>query len=267
MTLAGAGDPERPEPPPQAAASPSSPFRYPVFAVLWSATVVSNVGSWMYNAAAGWLMISLDANPLMVSLVQVAANLPMFLFAVPAGALGDIIDKRKLLIIIEVAIAAVSTIFAGLVWLSVVTPGALLFFMFLIGVGGALTAPAWQSIVPSLVPRQSLPAAVAANSVGINISRAVGPALGGILIAALGVSAPFWINGISNVGTIGALIWWRSPPTNPSRLPVERFASAIRTGFRYARNNASLRATLARAVAFFLFASAYWALLPLVAES
>ncbi len=244
-----------------------SPFRHMTFAVLWSATVVANIGTWMYNAAAGWLMTSLDPDPLTVSLVQVATSLPMFLFALLAGALSDIIDKRKFLIFVEAAIAAVSVIFAAIVWFGLATPGNLLLFTFLIGAGSALTAPAWQSIVPQLVPKQDLHPAVAANSVGVNISRAVGPALGGVITAGVGIAAPFWLNAVSNLGIIGALLWWRSPQKGTLHLPAERFGSAIRTGFRYARHNLHLRATLMRAVGFFLFASAYWALLPLVARS
>jgi MFS family permease len=241
-------------------------FRHTAFTVIWTATVVSNVGTWMYNAASGWLMVSLDANALVVSLVQVATSLPMFLFALPAGTLADIVDKRKFLIALEGATTLVSAIFAALVGFGHVTPVVLLCFMFLIGVGGALTAPAWQAIVPQLVPAQDLMPAVAANSVGINISRAVGPALAGSIIGMLGIAAPFWVNAISNLGVIGALLWWHAPHQSGSRLPVERFTSAIFVGFRHARHNRHLRATLVRAVAFFLFASAYWALLPLVAH-
>ena len=254
-------------PPKSVAPSPWSPFRSRVFTVIWTATVVANIGSWMYNAAAGWLMTSLDTDALSVSLVQVASGLPMFLFAMPAGALADIVDKRRFMIVVETAITILSAIFAAMVWLHLVTPALLLLFMFLIGTGGALTASAWQSIVPLLVPRPELAPAVAANSIGINISRAVGPALGGVIIAGFGLAAPFWLNAVSNVGTIGALVWWRSPQKRAGRLPAERFMSAIRTGFRYARHNPHLRATLMRAVGFFLFASAYWALLPLVARN
>jgi predicted MFS family arabinose efflux permease len=251
----------------QGGASPWSPFRHATFTVLWTATVIANIGTWMYNAASGWLMTSLNADPLIVSLVQVATTLPMFLFALPAGALADIIDKRRFLIAVEGATTAVSAIIAALVWLSLVTPGTLLLFTFLLGAASALTAPAWQSIVPQLVPKQELSAAVAANSVGINVSRAVGPALGGVIIAGFGIAAPFWLNAVSNLGIIGALLWWRSPPTAPHRLPAERLVSAMVTGFRHARHNQHLRATLTRAVGFFVFASAYWALLPLVARS
>jgi MFS family permease len=250
------------QPPP----SSWSPFRYAPFSVVWTATVIANIGTWMYNAASGWLMTSLNPEPLIVSLVQVATTLPIFLFAVPAGALADIVDKRRFLIIGEVAVTAVSALFAAIVSVGAATPGNLLLFTFLIGAVAAVTAPAWQSIVPQLVPKQELTPAVAANSVGFNISRAVGPALGGVIVAVAGIAAPFWINAISNLAVIGALLWWRPPAERRRHLPVERFGSAIRTGFRHARNNPHLRATLIRSAAFFLFGSAYWALLPLVAR-
>jgi len=211
-------------------------------------------------------MTSLDADPLMVSLVQVAATLPMVLFALPAGALADILDMRRLLIRAEIFIAVVSTLFATLVWLHVVSPLSLLLCTFLIEAGSAVAAPAWQSVVPQLVPKPDLPAAIAMNSAGVNVSRAVGPALGGALTAVLGIAAPFWVNAVSNFGVIGALLRWRSAPHQGTQLPAERFLSALRTGIRHARNNRQLRAALIRAVGFFLFASCFWALLPLVAR-
>jgi MFS family permease len=249
------------------AASPWSPFRHSIFAVIWTATVVSNVGGWMASAASGWLMTSLNPDPLVVSLVQVATTLPMFLVAIPAGTLADILDMRRFLIVGETVYTIVSTIFAAIVWFGLATPVNLLLFTFLTGVAGALVSPAWQAVVPQLVPKQDLNPAVAANSAGVNVSRAVGPALGGVIVAQIGIAAPFWINAVSNLGVVGALLWWRPPQKATQHLPVERFYSAIRTGFRYARNNPQLRATLIRAVSFFLFASAYWALLPLVTRS
>src|SRR4051812_29040072 len=152
-----------------------SPFGHKVFTVLWVATVISNIGTWMQNAAAGWLMTGLNPDPLIVSLVQVATTLPMFLFGIPAGALADILDRRKLLIAVQLLLTILVTGFSLLVWLNRITPASLLGFTFLMGVGAALIAPAWQSIVPQLVPREELSPAVAANSVGINVSRAVGP--------------------------------------------------------------------------------------------
>src|SRR5258705_6369647 len=259
-------DPDPPRPPARPV-SPWSPFRHPTFTVLWAATVAANIGTWMYTAASGWLMTGLNPDPLIVSLVQVAASLPVFVFALPAGALADIIDRRRFLIGVEVATTAVSAMFAPLVVLDPVTPVNLLVFTFLIGAGGALAAPAWQSIVPQLVPRQDLQQAVAINSIGFNITRPIGPALGGAVTAALGIAAPFWINAVANFGVIGGLLWWRSPQKGAGHLPAERFGSALRTGIRYARNNPHLRATLIRAMGVFLFASAYWALLSLVARN
>ncbi|WP_414476068.1 MFS transporter [Microvirga sp. M2] len=251
----------------EASASPWAPFRHRAYAVIWTATLIANIGYWMYSAASGWLMTSLDAHPLMVSLVQVAASLPMFLFALPAGALADIVDRRLLLIGVEIGTTTSATALAALVSFDLVTPASLLFFVFLAGTGSALGAPAWQSVVPQLVPMGDLPAAVAADSVGINISRAIGPALGGAHIAVNGIATPFWVNAIANLATVAALLWWRPPPRMATHLPAERFASAIRTGFRYSRNNRPLQATLKRAAGFFVVASAYWALLPLVARA
>ena len=246
----------------------ATPFHHKTFAVIWTATLVSNIGWWMYTAASGWLMVRLNPAPLVVSLVQVANTLPMFLFAIPAGALTDIVDKRKFLIIGEIAIAVVATLFAVLVWQHLVTPVILLLFAFLVAAGDALTSPAYQAIVPMLVPRSEVPRAVVANSAGVNVSRAVGPALGGLFLGAFGIAAPFWINAVSNYGSIGALLWWREPERGGgARLPPEHLLSAIRTGLRYARYNAPLGATLIRSAGFVLFASAYWALLPLVVRN
>jgi len=221
----------------------------------------------MYSVAAGWLMTSLDPDPLMVSLVQVANNLPMFLLAIPAGALVDIVDRRLFLIAGESAVTVTCTAFAALVWLHLITPWSLLVFSFITTAASAVTAPAWQAVVPQLVTKSDLPEAIAANSVGINVSRAVGPALGGIMAAALGIAAPFWFNAFSNVGVIAVLTAWRSPKGSASRLPPESFGGAMRAGVRHARFNSHLGATLIRALGFFVFASAYWALLPLVART
>jgi MFS family permease len=242
-------------------------FGHAAFTVIWTASIVSNVGTAMFDTASGWLMTSLNADPIAVSLVQVAVSLPLFLFTVPAGALADVIDSRRLLIVVEIAIIAIAGVFAVLVSFGLATPETLLLTNFLLGAGGALSAPAWNAITPLLVPRQELEGAIAANSVGYNLSRAVGPALGGAVIALLGVAAPLWIFGASNLGMIAALLWWRAPRKSADSLPAERLTSAVRTGLRHAANNAYLRATLMRALAFFPFASAYWALLPLVARS
>jgi MFS family permease len=258
---------ERPPPPTPEQPSSLAPFHHLVFTVLWLATVISNIGTWMQSAAASWLMTDLDPNPLIVSLVQVAANFPMFLFAIPAGALADIFDRRRLMIVIQIAVTVLGFGFAFLVRLGGATPNVLLGFMFLAATAAALIMPVWQSIVPQLVSRQLLQPAVALNSTGVNISRAVGPALAGLVIAAWGMDAPYWLNALSNIGVIAAVWWWRPTDGGVGRgAPPERFLLAIGAGLRYARYNPHLRATQIRALGFFLFASAYWALSPLVAR-
>jgi len=244
-----------------------SPFRHTVYRRLWIASVIANTGGWIYSAAAAWMMTSFHAGPLLVSLVQVATSLPMFLFALPAGALADIINQRHFILTLEILTAGIAGLFAILASAGWVAPSTLLLFTFAIGIVEALEAPSWQSIVPQLVPKQELGPAIAANSVGINISRAIGPALAGIIIAGFGIAAPFWLVAVSNFGVIGVFWWWKPSRPRKQSFPSERVISAIRIGFRYTRNNRLLRATLARAVGFFLFASTYWALLPLLARN
>ncbi|MBV8144020.1 MAG: MFS transporter [Gammaproteobacteria bacterium] len=253
----------------QATALPAwGALRYPVFRWLWIATVVSNIGTWMYSAASGWLMTSLNPSPLLVSLVQVANSLPLFLLALPAGALADLCDKRRLILWLEILTMLLSLVFALLVSLHAVGPATLLNFIFLLSILTALETPAWQAIVPLLVPAPALPSAIAVNSVGINISRVVGPAITGVIILGLGIAAPFWLDAISNAGVIVVIMLWRPPARATARgLPAEHLGAAMRAGVRYARYNIPLRATLIHAMGFFLFASAYWALLPLLARS
>jgi MFS family permease len=241
-------------------------FSSVAFTVIWTASVLSNVGTAVFDTASGWLITSLDANPMTVSLVQVAVSFPLFLFTLPAGALADVIDSRRLLIAVELAILAVSVIFAGLVSLDLATPALLLATTFLLGVGGALTSPAWGATTPLLVPKEDLDSATALNGVSFNVGRAAGPALGGLVIAAAGIAVPFWIFAASNAIIIAALIWWRRPRKAAESLPAERLVSAVRAGVRHAVNNEWLRATLMRVLAFFPFASAFMALLPLLAR-
>jgi MFS family permease len=190
----------------------------------------------------------------------------MFLLALPAGALSDIVDRRKFLIVGELAIMATGIVFAVLVSRHLITPASLLLMTFIASVGSAMTAPAYGAVVPVLVPKSDLSQAIALNSAGVNVSRAVGPALGGLLVGVLGIAAPFWVDAFSNAGVIGGLLSWNLPAKARARLPPERFGSAIQAGLRHARYNPHLTSTLIRAAAFFLFASAYWALLPLVAR-
>ncbi len=241
-----------------------APFAHRAFALLWTATLISNVGTWMHDVGAGWLMTTLNSSPAIVSLVQGATTLPVFLFALYAGALADRLDKRKMLIQVNVILLLLVSCLTVLVHFSLVTPLLLILFTLAIGTGTAFMAPAWQAIVPTLVPREALQPAIALNSMGINISRAIGPALAGVLIASVSLSAPFAVNAISHVVIIAALCMWKND--DAQKKPSQPVANAMLTGLRHAAHNGPLKATMMRAFAFFLFASAYWALLPLVVQ-
>ncbi|MEM9629042.1 MAG: MFS transporter [Pseudomonadota bacterium] len=245
--------------------SAMAPFRHRAFTFLWIATVASNIGTWMHDVGAGWLMTELAPSPMLVAMVQAATTLPIFLFALLAGAIADIVDRRRLLIWVNVAMGIAAALMAALVHLQLMTPWLLLAFSFVFGTGAAFIAPAWQAIVPKLVPKEELSSAIALNSMGINISRAIGPALAGFLIVGAGLASPFLVNALSVIGIVAALWWWSSG-TTARTLPPEHIGGAIRAGLRYAVYSGPLKATLVRAAAFFVFASAFWAMLPLIAR-
>ena len=252
------------------AAAPASSrwgvFGHPAFTVILAASAISSVGIAMFDTAMSWLMTSLNSDPLMVSAVQVATMAPMFLMTIPAGALADVVDPRRLLIAAQVGVIAVGAVFAIVVAAHWASAPALLTTTFLLGAAGALAAPAWQIVTPMLVPKPELDSAIAVSNAGYNVSRAIGPALGGVAITAVSIRLPFWVYVASNLVVLGALLWWRPPRKAPETLPAERLIGAVRAGLRYARNNRDLDATLIRAIGFFPFASAYWALMPLIAR-
>lgn len=239
-----------------------APLRERAFLVLWLATIFANTGTWMRDTASGWLMTSLAPSPTLVAMVQAATTLPIFLLALPAGALSDIVDRRRLMIGIQIGLTLVSVALCILSRLDGMTPAILLGLTFCGGVGAALAAPAWQSIVPQLVPRPLLRPAVALNSLGVNIARAIGPAFGGLLIAAFGVAAAYLADVFSYLLIIVALWWWKPAP-RPAREP-EQLLDAMRSGVRFALFHPDLQRVLLRAFLFFVAASSYWALLPLV---
>jgi MFS family permease len=250
---------------PPEAPSAWSPLRQPLFRALWIATVASNVGTWMQNVGAVWLMTSLTSAPLFVALVQTATSLPVFLVGLAAGALADVVDRRRLLLFTQGWMLAATALLGALTLAGVVTPWVVLGFTFLIGLGAALNGPAWQAITPELVPREELPAAVALGGVGFNLARAVGPALGGAVVAAAGAGMAFLLNAVSFLGVMLVLYCWRREPET-STLPGERVLGAVRAGLRYVRYAPALPAVLVRAGLFILCGSALWALLPLVAR-
>lgn len=242
-----------------------SPLANRVFLVLWCATLFSNIGTWMQNAAAGWLMTELSSSPLMISLVQAATVFPLFLFAFPAGSLADSLDKRKILIWVQFVLSLLLIILTALVYFRSITATWLLIFTFLVGTGAAIIYPSWQAIIPSLIDRTELTKAITLNGISMNLSRAVGPALTGFMIAMAGIAFPFLFNAISNLVIIAALIWWKPTKASQSKHPAEKFISSMKLGLRHAGANIRLRVSIIRVSGFLVFASCYWALLPLVA--
>ncbi|WP_043839888.1 MFS transporter [Muricoccus aerilatus] len=247
--------------------SPSAafaPLRHPAFRALWVANLASNTGLWVQNTGAGWLMTSLAPSPVMVSLVQAASMLPVFLFALPGGALADILDRRLTLIGAQLWIAVAGLVLAVLAALGLLGAWGLLALTFAIGAGTAVIYPAWAAATPELVPPEDLVQAVALNGVGFNLARALGPALGGFVMAAAGPAAAFSLNALGFLALLVALITWRRPAPPRTELPPERLPSAVRAGLRFVAAAPGMRAAILRACAFFFFASALWALLPLV---
>lgn len=238
------------------------PLRHSTFRVLWLATLASNVGLWVQNTGAGWLMTSLDPSPVMVSLVQAASMLPVFLLALPAGALADIVDRRLFLIGAQVWILAMAVLLSVLAATDALGPWGLLALTFAIGAGSAMNFPAWAATTPELVPREDLVQAIALNGIGFNLARALGPAIGGFAIAAAGPEAAFVLNGVAFLVLIVALLAWKRE-TMVFRLPKEHLVSAMRTGVRFVSNSPAMQAAILRACAFFLFTAAVWGLLPL----
>lgn len=256
-------------PPPEPLPRPApmlGAFAHPAFAVVWTASTCALIGIAMYDTAAGWLMTTFGLDPFEVALLHAATTLPIFLFTLPAGAIADIIDPRRMLIAVSYAIAALIAAFAAVVSLHYASPLVLLLTTFVLSAAWSLNVPAWLSILPLLVPKPLIPGAIAGHSVGYNLSRTIGPTLGGFIIVELGIAAPLWIFVGANLAVIAALTWWRAPPRQAASLPAERLSSALRTGLRHAANNRLLWATLARTIAIYPFTAAYWGLLPLIAR-
>jgi MFS family permease len=251
-----------PEPP-----VPSSwaTLAHELFRFLWIASVVSNIGTMMQDVGASWLMTELAPSPLMVALIQTAGALPVLLLSFAAGALADIVDRRWLLIFSQFWMLVAAAGLGALTVFHLTSPFMLLAFTFLLGFGNALTGPVWQAIVPELVPRNEVGAAISINSVGYNVARAVGPALGGLVVAAIGSGAVFLLNAASFLGVIVVFYRWRRKPAK-SVLPAERVMSAMRAGWRYVAHAPSIRFTLVRLSLFMLGASAFWGLVPLFAR-
>jgi MFS family permease len=242
------------------------PMRLPIFRAVWFASMASNFGGLIQSVGASWMMTSLASSPQLVALVQASTTLPIMLLSLWAGAVADNLDRRLVMLCAQGFMLTVSVVLTILAWAGVMSPVLLLVFTFLIGCGTAVNGPAWQASVGDMVPRPSLPSAVALNSMGFNIARSAGPAIGGIIVAAAGAAAAFAVNAISYLGLIVVLARWR-PSLPPRLLPRETMGVAMAAGVRYVAMSPNIRVVLLRAALFGIAASAVPALMPLVARN
>ncbi|OBZ97253.1 ABC transporter permease [Pararhizobium polonicum] len=245
--------------------SPLAPFKHDTFRIIWVASLASNFGGLVQAVGAAWMMTSITDSVNMVALVQASTSLPIMLFSLVSGALADNFDRRRIMLIAQCFMLFVSALLTVCAYFGFISPWLLLFFTFLIGCGTALNNPSWQASVGDMVPREVLPAAVALNSMGFNITRSVGPAIGGAIVASAGAAAAFAANTLSYFAIIFALVRWRREETL-SKLPRESMGRAISAGLRYVAMSPNIGKVLFRGFVFGLSASAILALLPLVAR-
>jgi MFS family permease len=268
MAFSSYGDPLNPSAQAARRRSPENdawePLREPLFRSLWIASVISYTGTWMQNVGAGWLMTQLTMSPLMISLVQAASTLPVFLVILPAGALADLVDRRRFLLITQGWMVVAAATLGVLTMFGHITPWILLGFTFALGLGAVMNDPAWQAITPEIVSTKCHAPAVALNSVGYNLARAVGPALGGLVIAAAGSAVAFLLNAASFFGVIFFLYRWKRP--HYEQVEKGRMWEAMQAGLRFMRGDSLVRCVLIRTGAFSVAASSLPALLPLLAR-
>lgn len=243
---------------------PFAPFSSRTYRMFWIASLFSNTGTWVHEIGAGWLMSTLDGSPQMVSAVRTAMALPMILLALPAGALSDRVDRRRLMLVVQCWLMLTASAIAMLTWLEWMTPGLLLFLTVIMGIGTVLHVPTWQASIPEIVDRQHLTQAIALGSISFNLARSVGPAVGGLLIATIGIWAAFGVNAMSFAVVFwAAFLWRRTRRTVP---PSDSFLASMKDGWVLVFSRGEMRRTLIRLVLFALPASSLWALLPLVAR-
>jgi MFS family permease len=242
-----------------------SPLTIATFRWLWLATLVSNIGGWMHDAGAGWLITELTDSAVLVALMQTATSLPAFFILLPSGALSDIFDRRRYLMLANIGRALVALALAVLTLTGLIEAWSLLGLTLLLGIGMAMVMPTWQSIIPETVPRTELQNAIGLNTLGMNMSRVIGALIAGEILRRTGSGVVFACNAVSFVFILVVLWRWKRVP-EPTRLPPERFLPAVTTGLRYAWHSPALRATIYRSVGFYFFSSVMWALLPLIAR-
>lgn len=246
------------------AKSPFAPLRSRLFLAIWMAAMASNVGTWIQSVGEKWLMGEITRSPLLMSLIETGSTLPMLALSMAGGAIADIVDRRRLLLATQAWMLMAAAAMAILSALHMVTPGVLIGMSLLLGVGAALNAPAWQASVPDLVSKDQIASGVALNSAGFNVSRAVGPALGGLVVGWLGATWAFALNAVSFVGVLVVLKGWKRQPVTTD-LPAERFIAAMKVGLRYTWHSKALQVILLRGGGFVFFGGPVFSLLPTLA--
>jgi predicted MFS family arabinose efflux permease len=247
------------------ASSAWAPLRIGVFRGLFIAALTSNIGTWMQIVGAQWFLVERHASATTVALVQTASLSPTLILALFAGALADRVDRRRLLIALQVYAAVAAAVLTAIAVAGVLNPLSLLSLLFAIGCGAAMTTPAWQAIQPELVPREQFRAAASLTGVTVDAARAIGPPIAGVLVAAAGPQAVFAINAVSFVIVVAALMAWKRPPPAPDT-HSERLSQSVVTGLRYVRDSRAVRRILLRTALFAFPVSALWALLPVAAS-
>jgi len=242
------------------------PLRTPLFRNLLIADVTSDIGTFMQTVGAAWLMVSLGAGPMYVALTQTASALPFFIFALPAGAIGDIVDRRRLILYTEFWMVGVAAVLAVATIMGLMSPWLLLVLTFALSAGDAFETPTWRAVLPEMVKKEDLAAASALNGIEFNFARAVGPALAGVIIAIAGVGAAFALNVVSFAGVIVLVARWKRPVRRRTT-PPETLAGATVAALRYVRFSPPIRVLILRSGLTMFFASALLALMPSVARS
>lgn len=243
------------------------PLRESAYRALWTANVIGNIGVWMQGVAGAWLMTNLTDDALPVALMQTATTLPAFLVGLPAGSLADRLDRRFLLLLTQVWMLITVLVLALLTQLNLVTPWVLLTCTFALGSGAAMNAPTWAALLPDVVSRPQVPTAISMNSAGYNMARAIGPAIGGFIVALVGAAATFALNAAAFAATFGIVFSWKQKRVERvANLQRETFARTILTGLRYAWSTDEQRLVLVRTTVWMICAGALWGLLPLVAR-
>jgi MFS family permease len=241
-----------------------APLREPLFRSLWIAAVISYIGKWMQMVGAAWLMTQLTTSPFMVGLVQAAIMLPVFLVILPAGALADMVDRRRFLLVTQAWMVAAAASLGILTLLGYVTPWLLVLFTFLLGLGAVVNDPAWQAITPEVASPRNHATAVALNSAAFNVARAVGPAVGGFVIAATNSGVAFLMNAAGYFGVILFLYRWKRPKVESA--VTGRLTESLLAGLRYVRSAPTVHCVLIRTAVFSVGASSVLALLPIIAR-